>query len=98
MGPSIQTLVGNDGIAFSANECARVTILAVAGGGRGDNGINEPNASVDPAGAGGKGGAFRVVDDIPIAELANQNHGISIGQGNGGTTHFPVMDMPIISE
>ena len=40
--------VGNDGIAFSANECARVTILAVAGGGRGDNGINEPNASVDP--------------------------------------------------
>ena len=29
-----------------------------------------------------------MVDGIPIAELANQNHGISIGQGNGGTTTF----------
>ena len=77
-----------NGTPYSQNECAKVTILTVAGGSRGDNGINRDSNTVDPAGAGGKGGEYRVVNDIPIAELTGQNHSISVGGGNGGVTTF----------
>ncbi|MGC6417452.1 MAG: hypothetical protein ACON3Z_10040, partial [Bradymonadia bacterium] len=86
--------LGPDGTPFADNECAKVSILAVAGGNRGDNGINEANVSVDPAGSGGKGGAFRVVNDIPIAALAGIEHGVSVGGGNGGDTRFSVPGHP----
>ena len=55
-------------------------------GSRGDNGINEQNVSVDPAGAGGKAGAF-VPNDIPIADLADRNHPVSVG-GQSGSSSF----------